>query len=487
MNVPVPLVVVLLPRRPYPVIGTACEIEICPYVVELMGDDALTKGSGKVVRAAALRDDITVPLLRRASGDPDQASYKWTLIGCGSVGSKIALHMARAGRGPSSIVDRARIHPHNYARHALYPNESGSDYAMAVRKAALMDEALSGLKQPAGKHYVDVVNHLMRKKSLSPLVADDDFAVVNTTASAAVREALSSPAFAGTRPRVIESCLMGQGVVGLMTVEGPDANPSTVDLICASYLDLHRRKDLRGKVFGHSVTEIAIGQGCSAVTLPLADSRVSMFAAAMADRLAQFQHGGLPADGGRVLLGALKEDGISTSWNETSVEPWIVLGASGGGQVRISSDVDAEIRAEIARHPGSETGGIVFGRYCDLTESFHVVGTLPAPPDSKFSAEEFVLGTKGLRPALLDLIEGSGGALYPLGTWHNHLISSGPSPTDMGTAVLLSGMQFFPLLMLIHTPTGYVFLTAEIVHELPESRSEESPALVSETAGTGDV
>jgi hypothetical protein len=48
-------------------------------------------------------------------------------------------------------------------------------------------------------------------------------------------------------------------------------------------------------------------------------------------------------------------------------------------------------------------------------------------------------------------------------------------------------MQFFPLLMLIHTPTGYVFLTAEIVHELPESRSEESPALVSETAGTGDV
>jgi hypothetical protein len=188
-----------------------------------------------------------------------------------------------------------------------------------------------------------------------------------------------------------------------------------------------------------------------------------------------------------VLLGALKEDGISTSWNETSVEPWIVLGASGGGQVRISSDVDAEIRAEIARHPGSETGGIVFGRYCDLTESFHVVGTLPAPPDSKFSAEEFVLGTKGLRPALLDLIEGSGGALYPLGTWHNHLISSGPSPTDMGTAVLLSGMQFFPLLMLIHTPTGYVFLTAEIVHELPESRSEESPALVSETAGTGDV
>ena len=28
-------------------------------------------------------------------------SSRWTLIGCGSVGSKIGLHMARAGRGPS--------------------------------------------------------------------------------------------------------------------------------------------------------------------------------------------------------------------------------------------------------------------------------------------------------------------------------------------------------------------------------------------------
>lgn len=188
-----------------------------------------------------------------------------------------------------------------------------------------------------------------------------------------------------------------------------------------------------------------------------------------------------------MLLGVLKEDGISTEWNETSVAPWIVLGAPSGGQVRINSDVDAEIRAEIARHPGSETGGIVFGRYCDLTESFYVVGSLPAPPDSKFSAEEFVLGTKGLRPALLDLIEGSGGALYPLGTWHNHLIPSGPSPTDMGTAVLLSGMQFFPLLMLIHTPAGYLLLTAEMLHALPESRSEEPPAPVRETAEAGDV
>jgi hypothetical protein len=90
-----------------------------------------------------------------------------------------------------------------------------------------------------------------------------------------------------------------------------------------------------------------------------------------------------------------------------------------------------------------------------------VIGTMPAPPDSKFSRDEFVLGTEGLKPMLRYLIEGSGGALYALGTWHNHLFPSGPSGRDVKTAAKLSISQYFPLLMLIHTPTGYVHFTAE--------------------------
>jgi hypothetical protein len=55
-----------------------------------------------------------------------------------------------------------------------------------------------------------------------------------------------------------------------------------------------------------------------------------------------------------------------------------------------------------------------------------------------------VLGTKkGFRQVLADLVEGLWRALYPLGTWQNHLIPSGPSTKDMGTAILLSEMHFF--------------------------------------------
>jgi hypothetical protein len=121
----------------------------------------------------------------------------------------------------------------------------------------------------------------------------------------------------------------------------------------------------------------------------------------------------------------------------------------------------------VAARPGSETGGIIIGRYSDVTNTFHVVDLLPAPSDSRFSAEEFVLGVEGLSERIDALIERNGGALYPLGTWHNHLVTSGPSSKDLATALKLAAVQVFPLLMLIHTPGGYRSLTMEFIERLP--------------------
>jgi hypothetical protein len=40
------------------------------------------------------------------------------------------------------------------------------------------------------------------------------------------------------------------------------------------------------------------------------------------------------------------------------------------------------------------------------------------------------------------------------------------------TAILLSGLQYFPLLMLIHTPAGYVHLTAETLSAVVDPRTQ---------------
>jgi hypothetical protein len=477
MKVSVPLAVVLLARRPYHVIGGGGSVyELCPYVVELRGKDDLSDRSPKIVRPAMHREDISDRLMRRASGDEgDDKPAPWSLIGCGSVGSKLAMHMARAGRGPTSIVDRGSMLPHNYARHAVCPVGASKKYGLIDAKTTLLKDALAGLGGAPKDHALDIVNHLMAKRSLDAVVDDGCFAVVNTTGSATVRETLGSAAHSGKRPRVVEACLLGSGDAGLMTVEGVGANPSTTDLICEAYLEIHRRPDLAGQIFGTEAAEVAVGQGCSALTMPLRDSKLSLFAATFGEKLYRLQKNGLPSDGGLLLLGSLGADGLSQSWAGSRIGPRIVVPGR-GSEIRISPEVDRTIKEEIARRPDSETGGIIFGRYCDVTGHFHVVGALPAPPDSKFSKEEFVLGTKGLRPMLRDLIEGTGGALYPLGTWHNHLVPSGPSAKDMRTAILLSGLQHFPLLMLIHTPAGYVHLTVETISDEIDPRGQTAEA-----------
>jgi hypothetical protein len=409
------------------------------------------------------REDISDALMRRASGAAEGKPAPWSLVGCGSVGSKLAMHMARAGSGPSSVVDRASMLPHNYARHAIYPGGVTKDFGLLGGKATLLKDALAELGAEPKSHAVDVVSHAASKGSLKALIDEGCFAVVNTTGSATVRETLGALPHSAGRPRIVEACLLGLGDAGLMTAEGAAANPSTVDLVCEAYLAIHRRPELAGKIFGTEASEVPVGQGCSALTMPLRDSKLSLFAAAFAERLHRLQTEG-PPDDGLLLLGGIGADGMSQSWTESKIGPRIV--SSGAGvEIRISPKVDRTIREEVAQRPGSETGGIVFGRYCDVTGHFYVVGTLPAPPDSKFSAEEFVLGTKGLKPMLRNLIEGTGGALYPLGTWHNHLVPSGPSAKDMRTAVLLSGLQYFPLLMLIHTAAGYSHLTVETISE----------------------
>ncbi|WP_441514319.1 Mov34/MPN/PAD-1 family protein [Bosea sp. TAF32] len=458
-----PLLVILLARRPCNLIGTISPIEICPYVVSLHGCDDLSRRGKATVAPASLQERIGIGLLRRASGDhPGDARLPWTLLGCGSVGSKIALHMARTGRGPSTIVDRAFMRPHNHARHALVPPPGDAGLGFGL-KTELLAESLAELRQEPSVGSFDIVGGLLTEGAEKVTGPKDAFAVVNATAAASVREALCLPEVIRERARVVESCLFGAGRVGFMSVEGPGANPSTNDLATEAYRLFAVDEDMRGPVFGAEAEAIDIGQGCSSVTFPMPDATLSALTAPMAGELARLHAAGLPPEGGELLLGLAAEDGLGQVWRRHPVAPWIAVeaGAPGAPGVRISPRVDRIIRDAVAARPGKETGGVLIGRFSDVSETFHVVDCLPAPPDSRFSASEFVLGTDGLAGAIDRIVTESGGSLHPLGTWHNHLVTSGPSVTDVRTALQLAAAQILPVLLLIHTPSGYRHLTAE--------------------------
>ena len=156
-----PLAIILCARRPFHLIGTDSPIELCPYIIGIGAPKLFPAGEATLVRPAAHRDAIAPPLLNRLSGGkPTVTPPPWALLGAGSLGSKIALHLARAGQAPMSVIDRAYLSPHNAARHALVPTPGCLDVSWMRAKAEALVEAITGLGQSAEAHIRDVISLL---------------------------------------------------------------------------------------------------------------------------------------------------------------------------------------------------------------------------------------------------------------------------------------------------------------------------------------
>ena len=102
---PVAVAIVLLARRPCEVSGQNSIWELCPYLIEVASAADLIDDSQAAVRLLMHRDEISSDLLRRSSGLRHVPVRGWTLVGCGSVGSKIAVQwLVKGGDRPSSPI-----------------------------------------------------------------------------------------------------------------------------------------------------------------------------------------------------------------------------------------------------------------------------------------------------------------------------------------------------------------------------------------------
>ena len=452
-----PLAVVLLVRRPFNLIDQKSAVELCPYVLEAAESSNGVLSTDAPVRAAAHLEKISGSLLAEVSGEEPKASArnKWTLIGAGSVGSKVALHLARSGRGPEVVVDKAFMRPHNLARHALT--------RYMDNKASLLCAALTDLGQNARPLVQDAIAAVLSTNKEQRMVSPGAWAVVNTSASLTVHEALA--AATTLRTRVIETVLFAGGRVALIAVEGPRRNPNTADLMARFYAMLRHDTRLAAMVLNRSATLVRqnIGQGCGSLTMRMSDGRLSVMSSGISEYLLAKQRKGLPSDEGELLIGTLADDGMGATWERHAVPRVSVVKPEKTSywQVRILEGVAEKMQKEVARRHGVETGGVLIGRISEPSCTAHIVDVIEAPDDSVFAHDKFVLGTRGLRRAIGDYVEAVDGALYCLGTWHSHLDATGPSTRDETTAHEIATSRLTPSVFLIHTPDGYRALVAE--------------------------
>lgn len=449
---PIPVGIVLCVRRPVPLIGSDSDIEVLPYMVEIRAEQdrvsLFAQGSAEPVGPAVHYQTLTAPLLRSLSGAPTRPAL--AMLGCGSVGSKLALHAARAGQEIAAVSDEASLRPHNMARHAL-----GTDH-LTSNKAEAVAKELAGFGLKAAVHRGNLGFDLRIPELRKQILPKQAGAVINSTASLFVREALTAAADSRMRARLFEVALFGRGRGAFLLADGKQHNPSHCDLMAEMYatLDGTRAANLLFDP-AEGLAEVQIGQGCGSLTMKVDDACLSLMTASLSHEIDRALDE--PSDAGLIVVGTKEEDGPATAWTRFVVPAFetVPIAGSDGWELRLSKRVAERIRSEAGACPSVETGGVMIGLTSARLRTVTVVDLLEAPGDSQRSASLFVLGTQGLHAAIEGRHERSGRTLFDVGTWHSHLQDLGPSPTDWKTAADLAAERTPPSILLIRTPKRF--------------------------------
>ncbi|NJO49093.1 MAG: hypothetical protein HC840_06030 [Leptolyngbyaceae cyanobacterium RM2_2_4] len=396
------LVIVFCVRRPYPLIGDSSTIELVPYTLNIHALKLLPQEGSAPVFPTGHLHSITPKLLHALSGEASLSDNRdLVLIGCGSLGSKIGIHLARSGKAPKNAIDKSYLSPHNAARHALIPDSINNRLVWLESKAKALSSAIAGLGQATTPFTEDITKAVSDTKLLRKLIPHKTWGIINATAALPVREALVSVGTNHLKARIIEVALFANGHVGTLTVEGPERNPNSVDLIAHFYETVRQNTHLRDLIFTEDspMQQRSIGHGCSSTTMAISDARISLFAAAMAEGIAKMRTDNLSDSTGKILLGELADEGMGLRWRSITVPPVKIISTEGKSSwtVRLSEHAHQQILEECARYPSVETGGILMGRVSESQHAFLVTNILPAPPDSHRSISEFNLGNKGVK------------------------------------------------------------------------------------------
>jgi hypothetical protein len=455
-----PLFVILCALRPYHLIGEDSSLELIPYVIECRFEEmAISSEQGNLVispdsevKSIGHRHALSTELLRRVSGVKESmAGGPIVQLGCGSLGSKIVMHLARCGSGPFLLCDKSSFSPHNAARHALL----GHPELPGLPKALLLAWEVEQLKQNADTDSRNIIDIWRGMKNGAHRFPNDTRLIIDATGSIPVREALASLPAAQVSGRLLHTALFADGEVGLMAIEGSARNPSIGDIIVRFW---DRRIDdacLASKLENRSdsIQRQSIGQGCDSYTMIMPDTRVSLFAAGMAEKARQMIEGA--PDQAELWIGMLDEHKLGVKWAMENIGNTTVIRKS-GWEIRLLKDAAEQIQREAEAWGHIETGGVLIGRVSVLHRCFTISRVLEAPPDSQRSETQFVLGTQGLKERVRQVCLGSGKLLTYAGIWHSHPRGSDPSGRDKATLLEMRKHRLgAPCLSLIWTPRGF--------------------------------
>lgn len=450
--------IILCAMRPQTLIGGDSKLEFIPYLANLeftrkisplSNADQFILVPNSTIKACWHQHRVNRKLLRRLSGGSQEILDQPIIqIGCGSLGSKITMHLARAGYGPFTLIDQSSFSPHNTARHALVQNSIDPiDGLKVMALARELGRAGQGKETtPLPQNVIELVGNGWK-------FPENTYLVIDSTGSITVREYLTS---LGRRlpGKLMHTVVLGNGAIGLIATENAERNPNVSDLIAYFWNYVIENKELQKVLSLSGISRQPIGQGCDSYTMVMPDSKISLFAASMAERARQILQGeSIPK--GEILIGHCDNSGLGVQWEKLIVSKCISIKAVNHPkwEIRIFEELANQIADEAKKWGEKETGGVLLGRISLLRHSITITRIIEAPPDSERSEGLFILGTQGLKQRLRILHKQSCEGLMYVGTWHSHPQGGKASALDSATLTTLVKLRLgFPAVFIVWTP-----------------------------------
>lgn len=408
------VLVVLAVKRPMQVLGSFSEYE---FIAVLLSYDF--KASANIENCSIKKvvpiQSLNNTMAERLSGTENILKKPVVMLGCGALGSKVSMNLARMGYTEQHFYDEDVILPHNLVRHY----ESGN-YMVGFPKADVMkiemDCMFSGNKSTSHTENIFYTDLL------------PDGLVIDCTASrrilfwAALTDKIKSS--------IIRSEIYLGGKMGLTIIEGKNRNPDIYDMqvslyrkaldepLISQWLNYKKSEDMR----------YHIGFGCSSDTTILDDGTISNHASVVPHLINKYQN----TKNGIVCVNYFDRDDLTNNGVDIyEMEPMVFLQEVDGWAIHIRSSL-YQIIHEYSNEKLENTG-IWIGSIEEAIQRITIVDTV-IPEDNERKANTVVMGQLGVKKYIKTLTAKTNGLLRYIGEWHTHTAGeAAPSQTDLKT------------------------------------------------------
>lgn len=460
----IPIIIAI--KRPKKIIGSGIDIEFLNFLI-VVGDNGIQDDSN--VYMLANRKPLTLDFARELSKNNKYIAEKTIFLGCGAVGSKMALHLAKSGVNDLVFVDNDDISPHNLIRHGLLSSSLGKGKSKALEEEIKnIFYADSQLKSSSFEKNGEVFLSEYNSSSSISLIID-------TTASNAFNNYLADI------PNLKKCCIIrcelaNNGDLGILKVEGGKRNPRIDDLriflfdraIDDQYLSKWLKSWQENKDF--EFEDINIGVGCSSDTMKLSDDIISLHSSIFSASIKNLT----PEN-----LGFIQLSKYNKSSDELVTVKKLYLSEiieknfdnDQGWKLRISKDNIDLMKCKLKENGSNETGGLLIGRVDRKREIIYVTRIIDAPDDSVKKPYLFKRGVQDVSEKVREIRELTGGLIDYVGEWHTHINKIGKlSETDrnaIGEIRRSLDKIPYPTFILIVTEIAihpYIFGPPKLIH-----------------------